>query len=130
MDDQIACLTGLVEAKCATATRTTKPANFDEWIECVMGAGINDIFMRPYNFKVWAYPTTEMQCSWLGERVATADVSKAISNVLTNTQQGGWGPNALFKFPKEGGTGGIWKKVAKKCVPAANQVSRRLESRH
>ena len=40
----------------------------------VMGEGIANIFMRPYNFKVWAVPTTEMQCSWLGERVATANV--------------------------------------------------------
>ena len=29
-----------------------KPANFDEWIQRVMGAGIADLFMRPYNFKV------------------------------------------------------------------------------
>ena len=43
-----------------------------------MGAGIADIFMRPYNFKVWAVPTTHMQCSWLGERVATANVAKVV----------------------------------------------------
>ena len=24
--------------------------------------------------EVWAYPTTEMQCNWLGERVATVNV--------------------------------------------------------
>jgi len=24
----------------------------------------------------------------------------------------GWGPNAVFRFPQHGGTGGIWKKVA------------------
>lgn len=37
---------------------TGKPENFDEWILRVMGAGIADIFMRPYNFKVWAIPTS------------------------------------------------------------------------
>ena len=42
------------------------PKNFDEWILRVMGKGIADIFMRPYNFKVWAVPTTFMQCRWLG----------------------------------------------------------------
>lgn len=30
----------------------TKPKNFDEWILRVMGEGIADLFMRPYNFKV------------------------------------------------------------------------------
>ena len=69
VEDQVSCLNGLVEAKVKAATLKDRPANFDEWIDRVMGAGINDIFMRPYNFKVWAYPTVEMQSSWLGERL-------------------------------------------------------------
>lgn len=49
---QVACLTGLVEAKVATATARNRPANFDEWILHAQGQGIADIFMRPYNLKV------------------------------------------------------------------------------
>ena len=41
-----------VEAKVANALAKEAPANFDEWIMRVMGQGIADIFMRPYNFKV------------------------------------------------------------------------------
>jgi len=78
-----------------------------------MGPGIADVFMRPYNFKVWAIPTTLMQCNWLGERVATVDVDRAISNVINNKEDAGWGPNAVFRFPTRGGTGAIWKGVAK-----------------
>ena len=69
--------------------------------------------------QVWGVPTTLMQASWMGERVATVDVSKAISNVLHNKEDAGWGPNAIFRFPTEGGTGAIWQKVAK-LLPAAN----------
>mmetsp|Transcript_26755 Transcript_26755/g.32476 ORF Transcript_26755/g.32476 Transcript_26755/m.32476 type:complete len:507 (-) Transcript_26755:419-1939(-) len=112
VEDQVKCLTGCVEAKVLNATTTEKPKSFDEWILRVMGPGIADIFMRPYNFKVWGVPTTHMQCDWLGERVATVDVTKAISNVLHNKEDAGWGPNAVFRFPKKGGTGGIWKAVA------------------
>jgi protoporphyrinogen oxidase len=110
---QINCLNGLVEAKVACATATGKPQNFDEWIMRVMGEGIANIFMRPYNFKVWAVPTTEMQCSWLGERVATVNVERAIGNVIHGKEDAGWGPNAVFRFPTQGGTGHIWKSVAK-----------------
>ena len=53
-DDQVACLTGLVDAKVAGALAQGRPANFDEWILRVMGPGIADLFMRPYNFKVAA----------------------------------------------------------------------------
>lgn len=49
---QINCLTGLVEAKVANTTAQGKPKNFDEWIMRVMGEGIANLFMRPYNFKV------------------------------------------------------------------------------
>ena len=94
LEDQVACINGLIEAKVANALATKPPANFDEWILRVMGEGIADVFMRPYNFKVWAVPTTHMQCSWLGERVATANVAKVVENVLRNKEESGWGPNA------------------------------------
>ena len=61
-----------------------------------------------------------LQCAWLGERVATVNVSKAISNVLLNKEEGNWGPNAIFRFPKEGGTGAIWKGVGK-LLPSNKQ---------
>ncbi|KAF6252642.1 hypothetical protein COO60DRAFT_504963 [Scenedesmus sp. NREL 46B-D3] len=119
--DQVSCLSGLVEARVANATAAGRPANFDEWILRVMGNGIADLFMRPYNFKVWAVPTTEMQCEWLGERVATVDIARAISNVLEGREDAGWGPNAVFRFPKQGGTGAIWKGVGA-LLPAEKQL--------
>ena len=63
-----------------------------------------------------------MQCEWLGERVATVDVDRAIRNVIHNKEDAGWGPNAVFRFPLEGGTGGIWKGVAR-LLPQSQQVS-------
>jgi len=120
LEDQVNCINGLIEAKVANAVAKSAPVNFDEWILRVMGEGIADIFMRPYNFKVWAIPTNKMQCTWLGERVATANVAKVVENVLRNKTESGWGPNAVFRFPQEGGTGAIWKKVAA-LLPAEKQ---------
>ena len=48
----MACLAGVAQAQVANAVAQSKPANFDEWILRVMGPGIADLFMRPYNFKV------------------------------------------------------------------------------
>ena len=39
-----------------------------------------------------------MQCEWLGERVATVDITRAISNVINNKEDAGWGPNAVFRY--------------------------------
>lgn len=127
-EDQIKCLTGVVEAKVQNSMATSKPKNFDEWILRVMGPGIADLFMRPYNFKVWAVPTTEMQCDWLGERVATVDVNRAITNVINNKEDAGWGPNAVFRFPTSGGTGAIWKAVASLLPPSKQRYNTEVAS--
>ncbi|KAI9145790.1 UDP-galactopyranose mutase-like protein [Paraphysoderma sedebokerense] len=112
-EDQVVCMKGMVDAFLESALAQKKPTNFDEWIVRMMGTGIADIFMRPYNFKVWAVPTTKMQCEWLGERVAAPDLKLVMTNVIEGKVAGNWGPNAVFRFPAHGGTGGIWKAVAK-----------------
>ena len=59
-DDQVMCLDGMIDAAMEARVANTKPQNFDEWIVRSMGKGIADIFMRPYNYKVWAVPTTKV----------------------------------------------------------------------
>jgi len=53
-----------------------------------------------------------MQCAWLGERVAAPDLKTVTTNVILQKTAGNWGPNATFRFPARGGTGGIWIAVA------------------
>jgi protoporphyrinogen oxidase len=111
-DDQVKAVDGLIDAALEARVSNTKPKDFDEWIVRMMGTGIADMFMRPYNYKVWAVPTTKMQCAWLGERVAAPDVKGNVRNVIMNKVAGNWGPNATFRFPARDGTGGIWIAVA------------------
>ena len=55
------CVEGMIDAAIAARTATTKPKDFDEWIVRMMGDGLADLFMRPYNYKVWAVPTTKVR---------------------------------------------------------------------
>ncbi|MBW0481450.1 hypothetical protein O181_021165 [Austropuccinia psidii MF-1] len=126
LDDQIRCLDGLIHATEERSKALEKPQTFDEWIVRMMGTGIADLFMRPYNFKVWAYPTTSMQCRWLGERVAAPSLKQVLKNALLKKEAGNWGPNAMFKFPAEGGTGGIWKAVCRRIPQERFQFKRQL----
>ena len=64
--EQVTCVDGLIDAALEARVANTKPENFDQWILRQMGVGIADIFMRPYNFKVWAVPTTKVCCSYTG----------------------------------------------------------------
>ena len=59
-EDQVRCVDGLIDAALAFRGVPTFPQNFDDWILRTMGKGIADVFMRPYNFKVWATPATKV----------------------------------------------------------------------
>ncbi|RYO98956.1 hypothetical protein DL764_006947 [Monosporascus ibericus] len=114
-EERARCLEDLIDAALESRVRASsdKPKNFDEWNTRNVGHRLNEIFMRPYNFKVWAVPTTKMNATWVGERVAAPDVKLLVRNVVLGKVAGNWGPNATFRFPAHGGTGGIWIAVAK-----------------
>jgi len=106
------CIAGLVKAQGGKG-KVASPAaatNFGEFIDAVFGEGIAKYFMRPYNFKVWAYPPERMNKHWIGERVAVIDVERALKNVILGSDDFGWGPNNQFKFPLKGGTGEFYRR--------------------
>jgi protoporphyrinogen oxidase len=107
------CMAGLVKAQGAgggAADALARATNFGELIDAVFGEGIARHFMRPYNFKVWAHAPEMMSKSWIGERVAVIDVQRALRNVMLESDDFGWGPNNLFKFPLRGGTGEFYRR--------------------
>ncbi len=115
------------------------PQNFDDWIHSSFGDGIAKHFMMPYNFKVWAYPPREMSYSWIGERVATVDLAKVLHNILLEKDDDKWGPNSTFQFPLHGGTGAIWRALAREipdkrlrleCPVVALDLERRTVTTH
>jgi protoporphyrinogen oxidase len=106
------CIAGLVKAQNGKG-KVASPAaatNFGEFIDAVFGEGIAKYFMRPYNYKVWAYPPERMNKHWIGERVAVIDVERALKNVMLGSDDFGWGPNNQFKFPLKGGTGEFYRR--------------------
>lgn len=109
-DDLNHCLQGLVEI-----TRKPQPnqSNFQEWIDAKFGRGLAEVFMNPYNFKVWAYKPEMMNAVWVGERVSVTDIGRVLKNLVYRTDDLSWGPNNTFQFPKWGGTGAIWRACAK-----------------
>jgi len=106
------CLEGLIKAQTGRG-RVASPAearNFAEFIDAVFGEGIARVFMRPYNFKVWAHPMEMLAKEWIGERVAVLDIERALRNVVLGLDDFGWGPNNRFKFPLRGGTGEFYRR--------------------
>ncbi|MCP3928292.1 MAG: NAD(P)-binding protein [Bacteroidetes bacterium] len=112
------CLEGIIDIQ-NTAGQNT-PEHFGQWIEATFGKGLAKWFLNPYNYKVWVYPPKDMAWSWVGERVAPVDLKQILKNAVFKNDDTQWGPNATFRFPKNGGTGAIWEDIAAK-LPGKNK---------
>ena len=121
-EDFLRCVNGLRDL----ASRTPAPLeNFHNWIEASFGAGLADIFLLPYNFKVWAHQPATMSYQWVGERVATVDLQRILANAQDGKVEKSWGPNNRFRFPARGGTGQIWRTLASRLPEGVFQPNRR-----
>lgn len=107
----LACLEGLLDVRDVVAP---PPATFADWILRSFGPGLTRVFMTPYNRKVWATEPAELGTQWVGERIATVDLKRVLRNVIEGRDDLSWGPNATFRFPRQGGTGRIWEAVAER----------------
>src|SRR5262249_54794963 len=50
---------------------------------------------------------------WVGERVAVVDMARVLENILLERDDVSWGPNNTFQFPRHGGTGAVWRALAR-----------------
>ncbi len=115
-------LVGLIDAQRSLATMTASddlPVDFATWMESMFGEGICRHFMRPYNEKVWAHPAAEMSSGWIAERVSVVDWRHAVDSLVRRRDDLSWGPNNLFAFPSQGGTGEIYRRAAE---PLAHHI--------
>lgn len=101
---------GLVEAQ-REPLDLARIENFEQLILKQFGAGLAKYFMMPYNFKVWAHPPRMMNKEWIGERVALPSLERVLGNVILDRDDAGWGPNNTFKYPRYGGTGGLFDRM-------------------
>ena len=120
---QVSCLLGA--AKAASNGHSRESTNFREWILATFGEGIAEAFMFPYNSKVWTTPLEQMSKSWIAERVATLDFRRLLENVLYERDDAGWGPNSKFRFPLQGGTGEIYRRMVQR-FPAKIKTRKEL----
>ncbi len=101
------CFCGMLFSRLSKKT----PGNFKEWALFNFGDGIANYFMLPYNSKVWSYPLEGMSYDWVGERISPVSLSGALRNLILGRKDNQWGENSKFKFPLNGGTGEIFRRI-------------------
>ena len=111
------CDRALAGVAAAQSARKT-PLNFRQWIESTFGEGLAELFLFPYNLKVWGYPLETLGIGWVSDRVAVPELSRLRESIRSCRDDISWGPNNTFRFPPRGGTGAIWEGVYQLLNPA------------
>jgi len=92
---------------------TNRYATFREWISAKLGEGIGRQFMFPYNEKLWTVPTEDMTCDWMSEYVPKPSIDDVFNGAFED-QSKGFGYNASFWYPKQGGIQALCDALANK----------------
>lgn len=87
------------------------PWNFREWIIHTFGKGIADLYLIPYNEKIWKFPTEQMSLHWVEGRIPRPPVEDIIKSAI-GIETEGYTHQSVFSYPRKGGIEALVKSIA------------------
>ena len=94
--------------------------NYEDWVRYIFGDGIADHFMIPYSRKFWGIDPKDLTTDWVNVRHPRPSMDEVITGAISD-QKKGFGINASFRYPKEGGFGFIGKCLSDACHGRINK---------
>jgi protoporphyrinogen oxidase len=113
--DRFKALAGLLWAMFSRSAKKRSPENFAEWIQSHYGRPVAELFMGPYNEKLWGVPTSDLSTDWVGSFVPKTSMTDVLRSFMGHRSLMGY--NAKFSYPREGGIGGLVEKLAASLRP-------------
>lgn len=95
------CILGVVET--LSVPRPEDPAiSFRDWALAVLGKGIAESFLFPYNTKLFRREPAEMTADWVSWAIPKPTVAEVVRGALGIVNRG-MGYNSTFRYPRRGG---------------------------
>jgi protoporphyrinogen oxidase len=117
------CLLGFIE----NDHDQQKIETYEDWLYYQYGRGICERFMIPYSIKFWGVPPRELTTEWVSVRHPRPSLEEVLTGALTD-QTKGFGVNAHFRYPREGGFGalaeGLADAVGRERIHLGHRVTR------
>ena len=89
------------------------PANFKDWIYANFGKGIAEMYMLPYNQKIWNIKPEYMGVNWIENRIPKPPLEDVIKSSL-GIQTEGYKHQLYFYYPQRGGIQSLVQGLGKK----------------
>jgi protoporphyrinogen oxidase len=87
------------------------PGNFREWMYYTFGKGIAELYLVPYNEKIWKYPAHQMSCHWVDGRIPRPPVEDVLKSAI-GIETEGYIHQIQFAYPRTGGIQALVQAIA------------------
>ena len=94
-----------------------EPKNFREWMFHRFGKGIAELYLVPYNEKIWKYPLENMSMDWV-ERIPRPPAEDIIKSAI-GIETEGYTHQLYFYYPINGGIQSLIEAI-KESLPKEN----------
>ncbi|MGA2324172.1 MAG: FAD-dependent oxidoreductase [Sedimentisphaerales bacterium] len=98
------------------SNRDEEPSRMAQWSQMHFGKALTRDFFLPYNEKLWGVTFKSLRTEWM-EGYTPAPSTHALIRGLFPRDNGHYGINSTFWYPKEGGIATIARAIAHKIGP-------------
>ena len=113
LETQVEYLKSIAVAGCNLGTPL--PEKFIDWIYWKLGSKIAEVYMLPYNKKMFANELNELGTYWLN-KLPNVSFEDTLMSCLKHQAFGSQPAHARFYYPKEFGYGEIWLRMAQEIA--------------
>ena len=108
------CILGVVET--LHVPPPSDPAvSFRDWALAVLGRGIAESFLFPYNAKLFRRDPADMTADWVSWAIPRPTVAEVVRGALGIVNRG-MGYNSTFRYPRRGGIDGVPRAFAERLT--------------
>lgn len=109
VDSQVEVLSSIARSGCNSGKQ--KPEKFKDWIIWKLGDRIAEMYMLPYNRKMFADELDELGTYWL-EKLPDVSFEDTLRSCLEHRAYGKQPGHASFYYPEKYGYGELWLRMA------------------
>ena len=114
LESQVRVLSSIAKAGCNSGV--PMPEKFRDWIIWKLGNRIAEMYMLPYNRKMFADELDELGTYWL-EKLPNVSFEDTLRSCLTHKAYGQQPGHASFYYPEKYGYGELWLRMADAIAP-------------
>lgn len=102
-EDCFRCINEYIRSYIEAEKEGLRPAaNFREWMYRTFGAGITELYLLPYNEKIWKFPAERMSAHWVEGRIPRPPPEDVIKSAI-GIETEGYTHQLHFTYPRRGG---------------------------